>query len=725
MRHRIATLALFAALAAAACSDSPTTSSVRPFDGVMNLTLDDFIQTSIDNYLPRGFEAAVEARWSSIRNKKNAGDFAGAVKQLNTLSLWIDRKTADITIPAGETVTRNQAAAIIVLNMARWVYEGADADPEIVPTGDATIEFSPAFTALDMSTPSQHAGIEWDATASDVDRVVVLLEDPSQYPGHCSGPLVTRRCQYPLFYKAESFPHTALVHPGRFAVCMVTTGPRRPLEYLEDEPHGEVDGRMRVAHNLPASAADYTPGATQEDDIEILPVSFTQSGTVVNCTAPSSASMNPVERALYAVSNFAARFISPKNAYAFDQGPEHDFSFFSNFNAVDPLSQPDVSVTNVAGTTEGFVGASASVTYSLQNISRRAGGLATARSPGGTVRVYLSTDAVLGGDVSLGSEVFGAMLPDAPAVTGVQNFSLPASAGTYFILINFEPNAGGLTEVSSENNLTVHQVVVRDPTGNVTGFVRDAFTNAAVSGATVTSGTSTATTNSDGFFELVGLLAGVHSITSSAPNYTSATRNGVTVTAGATTTIDPLLLIPPAASTDLRIVLTWGASPNDLDSHLTGPSASESRFHVYYAARIFSDAVSAATLDRDDTFQFGPETITLTLQSAGTYAYYVHNFTSRAGGEPFLTTSGATVEVYSGSSTTPLHTFSVPTTGTGTYWHVFNLSGTTFTTVNTLTTVQPGLMAGLTASGSTAKSTAVFNDLPRVASDIRNTPKEP
>lgn len=471
MRFRSSAVALFALVTVAACSDSPATSPLRPYTGPgSQITLADFIQQSIDDFLPRGFEDAVEARWGTVKTKKNSGDFAGAVKYLNTLSLWIDRKTSDITPPAG--MTQGQAAAMLVLNMARWVYDGADADPEIVPTGDATIEVVPAFTPLDMATPSQHAGIEWGATSSDVERIVIIVEDPTQYPGHCNGPLVTRRCQYPLFYRAESFPHTRLVNPGRFAVCMVTTGDRRPLDYVADEPNGPVDDRLRVAHDLPESSADYTFGATQEDGIEILPLTATPSGTVINCNAPSTASMNPVERALYAVSTFAAKFISPKNAFAYDQGPEHDFSFFSNFNAVDPASQPDLSVSGTTAPSQGAINTAVTVSYLVSNTSRRSGGAATGAAEATTATVYLSSNATYeASDIALGTFPIAMLRPDA-SIPVSQSVMLPATAGSYYLIAQVPMNPGYAGEITDANNwsATATPITVFDPVVFISGF---------------------------------------------------------------------------------------------------------------------------------------------------------------------------------------------------------------------------------------------------------------
>ena len=67
----------------------------------------------------------------------------------------------------------------------------------------------------------------------------------------------------------------------------------------------------------------------------------------------------------------------------------------------------------------------------------------------------------------------------------------------------------------------------------------------------------------------------------------------------------------------MRIVLNWGASPSDLDSHLVYPGN-----HVYFSQKEGTDA----NLDVDDTDSYGPETITIERKHSGErYVYAVHN----------------------------------------------------------------------------------------------------
>lgn len=466
MRRRFFTLATVIALSSTSCSDTaPTGTGMAAYTrGLAGLTLTETIQQQINDFLPKGFEDAVGARWSTVRDKKLGGDFAGAVKHLNTLTTWVDKKTADITPPTG--MTRAQAAAILITNMARWVYEGDAAAPAAIPTGDVVVEVVPAGTAVTLQTPSQHAGVTWGAGSTSEDRVVVLSVDPAEFPGHCNGPLPTARCQYPLFYRLESYPKLRLNTPGRIAVCLVTTGDRRPLEYPADEDADgprPVDDRIRVAHNKPANPADYTPGATQEDGIEILPLSGTNSGTLINCNAPSTASMNRLERVLYAASEFAARFLSPQNAWAYDAGPEHDFSYFSNFNAVDPASQPDLSIESLDAPASGDVGTSVTATFSVANTSRRSGGDATAQAAATTATLWLSSDATVDeSDTQVGTTPVPLLRPDQSQAVSF-TFNLPATGGSYQLIAVVAPNDTYTTETSTANNSARRGITAINP----------------------------------------------------------------------------------------------------------------------------------------------------------------------------------------------------------------------------------------------------------------------
>ena len=136
--------------------------------------------------------------------------------------------------------------------------------------------------------------------------------------------------------------------------------------------------------------------------------------------------------------------------------------------------------------------------------------------------------------------------------------------------------------------------------------------------------------------------------------------------------------ISPALNAgELRIVLSWGQTPSDLDSHLTGPvEGSTDYFHVFFA----DSSDSLVNLDTDDTSSFGPETITIERQINGIYRYTVYNFSN--GGPTDLAESEARVRVLGENGL--VAEFFVPA-GTGNLWTVFDLNGSSIMPINTVT----------------------------------------
>ena len=61
----------------------------------------------------------------------------------------------------------------------------------------------------------------------------------------------------------------------------------------------------------------------------------------------------------------------------------------------------------------------------------------------------------------------------------------------------------------------------------------------------------------------------------------------------------------------LRLTLTWGENPRDLDSHLWTPSIEGSPYHVYFGSKGSENSRPYAQLDVDDVSSYGPENITI------------------------------------------------------------------------------------------------------------------
>ena len=123
---------------------------------------------------------------------------------------------------------------------------------------------------------------------------------------------------------------------------------------------------------------------------------------------------------------------------------------------------------------------------------------------------------------------------------------------------------------------------------------------------------------------------------------------------------------------EIRIVLTWGERPMDLDSHLYGPLENEYRYHIYYNEKgEYRDGEYVARLDVDDTTSYGPETTSVYIPNPGKYTFTVYDYSNRSSISSMeLANSSATVMFYAGDGSRAL-TFNVPNRE-GNYWKVFS-----------------------------------------------------
>lgn len=114
----------------------------------------------------------------------------------------------------------------------------------------------------------------------------------------------------------------------------------------------------------------------------------------------------------------------------------------------------------------------------------------------------------------------------------------------------------------------------------------------------------------------------------------------------------------------LRVVLTWGASPKDLDSHMAFPGS-----HIYFAKKNGRQA----NLDVDDTTSYGPETITVSKKQQGKkYIYAVHDFSNASGTiARAMADSQASVQLYVGQ--TLVRTYRPQPGKNGNSWLVFGI----------------------------------------------------
>ena len=115
----------------------------------------------------------------------------------------------------------------------------------------------------------------------------------------------------------------------------------------------------------------------------------------------------------------------------------------------------------------------------------------------------------------------------------------------------------------------------------------------------------------------------------------------------------------------MRVVLGWGSSPSDLDSHMVYPGN-----HIFFDHKLGDNG----NLDVDDINSYGPETITLTRRENGkSYIYAVHDYSDKyEPGTKNLSRSDAKVFVYVGE--TLVRTYYVPVGQSGNLWTVFKVN---------------------------------------------------
>lgn len=233
---------------------------------------------------------------------------------------------------------------------------------------------------------------------------------------------------------------------------------------------------------------------------------------------------------------------------------------------------------------------------------------------------------------------------------------------------------GPLPEVTAGTLVFDGQSILINQTGTSLGTVSGTVTNAStgepLAGATVSvSGPASRSTTTDasGNYAMTNLPFGTYMLSVDLSGYINLQR---TIQHQSGVTVERVSLSPLLAEGEYRVVLTWGEVPSDLDAHVW-TTISEIVYHIYFGNPGQPDVPPLIALDVDDTDSYGPETITIyDLQADCIFA--VHNYSGEGGFDAALTESNARIEVYRGAQR--LQTFTVPTSGTGAWWHVFDLT---------------------------------------------------
>jgi len=228
----------------------------------------------------------------------------------------------------------------------------------------------------------------------------------------------------------------------------------------------------------------------------------------------------------------------------------------------------------------------------------------------------------------------------------------------------------GLSAAASRTEITCHQegstaeghsalpLACEVNTFTFSGRVRSALPpRGPVANAVLSIAGQTISTGDVGSFTM-SLPAGEHEVSLSHDGF--ITYSG-TVTISADTTGYELHMSPVLSNDEWRIVLTWGESPRDLDSHLlfTGQGRHRNCAEMFYGNSQGMCGGVTASLNVDDTSSWGPEVTTLSNldscrgRQCDKWVYKVRNYSgnfasSREGSGMGWAESQAVVTLYNG-----------------------------------------------------------------------------
>ncbi|MFA0479813.1 tandem-95 repeat protein [Vibrio splendidus] len=210
----------------------------------------------------------------------------------------------------------------------------------------------------------------------------------------------------------------------------------------------------------------------------------------------------------------------------------------------------------------------------------------------------------------------------------------------------------------------------------VTGTVLDAETGNPIAGADVTltdnAGHSyTAETDQSGNYSVSGPVVDQGTVTI---EQEGSITSSFLVPAGEDTNGGVTAISEVLEETDMRIVVTWGDSPRDMDNHLWlyDTENGNELDHIYY--RDMSHDLGEGNVvqqDVDDTNGGGPETITIPNYQDADMHYSVHNYTSRSWDVEGV--EDVQVQVFVGDTLVETFSPDLADNPSGDHWHVFDI----------------------------------------------------
>lgn len=275
-------------------------------------------------------------------------------------------------------------------------------------------------------------------------------------------------------------------------------------------------------------------------------------------------------------------------------------------------------------------------------------------------------------------------------------FSTLLEEGEYRIKIDAEGYISRDSSEEIEEKITtpVNAVLVREGRGAVSGTVVSATSAMVLEGVelNVRSGINAefgevleiSVTDREGKY-YIELDAGYYTVEMRQEGCVTGYVN-VMVDGGKTTVANGSLSAVMDSST-YRVVLTWGEKPSDLDSYLIGRTAEGKDFRIFFMDRNAAkeDGTEIGCLDVDSTKGYGPETTTFTVETEGSYFFYVGQFSSTGS----LPASGASVKVYNGERLIAEYDVDPSAPEEHRYWSIFRIENGIYRTINSTSADRP------------------------------------
>ena len=305
----------------------------------------------------------------------------------------------------------------------------------------------------------------------------------------------------------------------------------------------------------------------------------------------------------------------------------------------------------------------------------------TTMSPGGTVSLTCTAEDDDGDILTYSWECTeGSLAPNDSTAT----WTASDSPGTYSISCSVFDGAG------ASDTATIAIEILSAPITSVSGKVLNAVDESPVANVSVTISGQTGTTDTNGNYTILNVGTGNHDVAGASDGFCPFSAP-LTIPDGYEDEFFTynFAMSPMLEGEQIRMVLTWGATPRDLDAHLLTPEIEGNPpYHIFYNYLGSYTTAPYAKLDLDEEYSFGPETITINQLFSGTYTYYIHNYAP--GGSSGLKNSNAVVQIYSGEACTS-NIIEVPTDTNGLFWHVCDIDGATgdITVVNQIQSSEP------------------------------------